>query len=221
MRDVNHSIVRPPETADPIADAHEIMRWAHDTYGDGLCLTASFGDATLVHLANVVVPGIEITLLDTGYLFAETEWFADDLRNRYGLNVRVMFPAADLEPNVWQFDTERLLRGPQGRAAQPGARRSVRLGHRPAPGRFTVASHHPDRARRPAQGCREDQPARRLERRRRRRLRGCQRPAGAPARRPRIPVDRLLAVHPPGRRRRRRPRGALGGRRKTECGLHL
>jgi len=82
MRDVNHSIVRPPETADPIADAHEIMRWAHDTYGDGLCLTASFGDATLVHLANVVVPGIEITLLDTGYLFAETEWFADDLRNR-------------------------------------------------------------------------------------------------------------------------------------------
>ena len=105
MRDVNHSIVRPPETADPIADAHEIMRWAHDTYGDGLCLTASFGDATLVHLANVVVPGIEITLLDTGYLFAETEWFADDLRNRYGLNVRVMFPAADLEPNVWQFDT--------------------------------------------------------------------------------------------------------------------
>src|SRR6478736_6356290 len=96
MRDVNHSIVRPPETADPIADAHEIMRWAHDTYGDGLCLTASFGDATLVHLANVVVPGIEITLLDTGYLFAETEWFADDLRNRYGLNVRVMFPDADL-----------------------------------------------------------------------------------------------------------------------------
>ena len=92
MRDVNHSIVRPPETADPIADAHEIMRWAHDTYGDGLCLTASFGDATLVHLANVVVPGIEITLLDTGYLFAETEWFADDLRNRYGLNVRVMYP---------------------------------------------------------------------------------------------------------------------------------
>ena len=41
-------------------------------------MTASFGDATLVHVANVAVPGIEITLLDTGYLFAETEWFADD-----------------------------------------------------------------------------------------------------------------------------------------------
>ena len=29
-----------------------------------------------------------------------------DLRDRFGLNVRVMYPAADLEPNVWQTNTE-------------------------------------------------------------------------------------------------------------------
>ncbi len=105
MRDVNDSHERPAETIDPIADAHAVMRWAAAEYGERLCVTASFGDATLVHVANVAVPGIEITLLDTGYLFAETEWFADDLRDRFGLNVRVMYPAPDLEPNVWQTDT--------------------------------------------------------------------------------------------------------------------
>jgi phosphoadenosine phosphosulfate reductase len=106
MSDVTESLERPAETADPIADAHAIMQWAHAIHGERLCVTASFGDATLVHVANVAVPGIEITLLDTGYLFAETEWFADDLRARFGLNVRVMYPAADLEPNVWQTDTQ-------------------------------------------------------------------------------------------------------------------
>ena len=130
MRGVNHSIVRPAETVDPIADAHAIMRWAHDTYGDGLCLTASFGDATLVHLANVVVPGIEITLLDTGYLFAETEWFADDLRNRYDLNVRVMYPVARPRAQRVAVRHRSLLRGPQGRADQPGARRARPPGSR-------------------------------------------------------------------------------------------
>jgi phosphoadenosine phosphosulfate reductase len=100
------AVERPAETTDPIADAHAIMRWAHASYGDRLCVTASFGDATLAHVAHSAVPGIEITLLDTGYLFAETEWYADNLRDRFGLNVRVMQPAADLERDVWQTDTD-------------------------------------------------------------------------------------------------------------------
>ncbi len=143
MRDVNHSIVRPAETVDPIADAHAIMRWAHDTYGDGLCVTASFGDATLVHVANVAVPGIEITLLDTGYLFAETEWYADDLRRRFDLNLRVMYPAADTEADVWQYDTdaccaarkvEPLNRALAGRSAWvTGLRRADSLSRRRTP----------------------------------------------------------------------------------------
>jgi phosphoadenosine phosphosulfate reductase len=99
------AVERPAETTDPIADAHAIMRWAHGSYGDRLCVTVSFGDATLAHVAHAAVPGIEITLLDTGYLFAETEWYADNLRGQFGLNIRVMQPAADLERDVWQTDT--------------------------------------------------------------------------------------------------------------------
>ena len=98
---------RPPaETADPVADAYAAMRWASSRFGGRLCVTASFGDATLAHVVNSAVPGVEITLLDTGYLFAETEWFADDLRARYGLNIRIIRPAIDLEQNVWQSNTD-------------------------------------------------------------------------------------------------------------------
>jgi phosphoadenosine phosphosulfate reductase len=85
---------------------HEILHWAGATFGDDLVVTASFGDAVLAHLANSVLPGVDIVLLDTGYLFAETEWYADDLRRRYGLNLRTVHPLPDIERDVWQTDTD-------------------------------------------------------------------------------------------------------------------
>lgn len=97
---------RPEETDDPIVDAHRVLQWAHRRFGDGLCVTASFGDAVLAHVASEAVPGVEITLLDTGYLFAETEWFAEDLRQRFGIDITIVRPAAGLPANVWQTDTD-------------------------------------------------------------------------------------------------------------------
>ena len=85
---------------------HEILRWAGQTFGDDLVVTASFGDPVLAHLANSVLPGVDIVLLDTGYLFAETEWYADDLRRRFGLNLRTVHPLPDVERDVWQTDTD-------------------------------------------------------------------------------------------------------------------
>lgn len=96
----------PRETDDPIADARRVMRWAAERYGAELCVTASFGDATLAHVTCSAVPGIEITLLDTGYLFAETEWFADHLRGRYDLRLRIVQPEPDLERDLWRTDTD-------------------------------------------------------------------------------------------------------------------
>ncbi len=110
MRDVTaalaHSSDRPEETDDPVVDAYRVLRWAHRQFGSGLCVTASFGDAVLAHVASEAIPGVEITLLDTGYLFAETEWFADDLRTRFDLNLRVIRPEPGLPANVWQTDTD-------------------------------------------------------------------------------------------------------------------
>lgn len=88
-------------------DAHplEILRWTGDAYGDDLVVTASFGDAVLVHLVSQALPGADVVLLDTGYLFAETEWFAEHLRERYHLRLRTIHPRPDAERDVWMTDT--------------------------------------------------------------------------------------------------------------------
>ena len=46
----SHSPTALTETDDPVVDAHRVLRWAHRRFGDELVVTASFGDATLVHL---------------------------------------------------------------------------------------------------------------------------------------------------------------------------
>jgi phosphoadenosine phosphosulfate reductase len=62
-------------------DAHpvDILRWAGGRFGDGIVVTASFGD---------------------------TEWYADELRRAYNLNLRVVAPPADAVRNLWQTDTD-------------------------------------------------------------------------------------------------------------------
>lgn len=95
------------EAAHDLEGAHpvDIVRWAHERHGDGLVVTSSFGDAILAHVASSAVPGIEIVLLDTQYLFAETLWYAEHLRQRLGLNLRVLRPVDVTPDDRWQTDT--------------------------------------------------------------------------------------------------------------------
>lgn len=89
-------------------DAHplEILRWAGSEFGDGLVVTASFAEPVLVHLVSEAIPDADVVLLNTGYLFAETEWYAERLRKEHRLNLRVLRPLDDVEPDQWQRDTE-------------------------------------------------------------------------------------------------------------------
>jgi phosphoadenosine phosphosulfate reductase len=89
-------------------DAHplEVLRWAGEEFGDGLVVTASFGDAVLVHLVSQAIPDADVVLLDTGYLFAETEWYAEHLRQAFGLNLRIVAPKPDAVADLWQTDTD-------------------------------------------------------------------------------------------------------------------
>ena len=100
------SITIPP-TLDTFGPG-DIVRWAADTFGvDELVVTSSFEDAVLVHVAATAVPGIEITLLDTQYLFAETQWLVDELTRRLDLNLRIVRPLPEIVPdNLWQTDIE-------------------------------------------------------------------------------------------------------------------
>ena len=84
------------------------IRWAAERFGvENLVVTASFEDSVLVHVAAKAAPGIEIVLLDTQYLFAETKWLVDELIKRLDLNLRVVHPLPHVQPdNLWQTDLE-------------------------------------------------------------------------------------------------------------------
>src|SRR5438477_10647626 len=57
------------------AEPQEIVRWAVDTFGDGLSVGASFGGASgmaILHMVASLKPNVHVFVLDTDYLFEET-----------------------------------------------------------------------------------------------------------------------------------------------------
>jgi phosphoadenosine phosphosulfate reductase len=70
------------------------LAFAVDRYGDKLLFTSSFGagSAVLLHLWNRVANHLPVIFLDTGFLFAETHAYKDELAARLGLNVKVISP---------------------------------------------------------------------------------------------------------------------------------
>jgi phosphoadenosine phosphosulfate reductase len=72
------------------APASKVVRWAVETFGDDLCITASFQDAVLIDVATRVKPDIEVVFIDTGDHFPETYETVDRVRARYDLNLRVV-----------------------------------------------------------------------------------------------------------------------------------
>ena len=75
------------------ASAHEIIRWATDTFGDRICVTSSMTDAVIIHLASSVKPGIDVVFLDTGYHFAETIGTRDAVQAVYPVNLVNVTPS--------------------------------------------------------------------------------------------------------------------------------
>ncbi|HLT61987.1 MAG TPA: phosphoadenylyl-sulfate reductase [Microlunatus sp.] len=74
------------------ADALEVLRWAHDRFGSGLVVTSSMADTVLIHLAEQVVPGIDVIFLDTGYHFAETIGTRDAVASVHQINLITLTP---------------------------------------------------------------------------------------------------------------------------------
>jgi len=76
------------------AGALRIVEWAHETFGNRLVMTSSFGaqSALMLHLVTRVTPHIPVVLIDTGYLFPETYRFAIQLTERLNLNLKVYTP---------------------------------------------------------------------------------------------------------------------------------
>ena len=72
------------------APASKVVRWAVETFGDGLCITASFQDSVLIDVATKVKPDIEVVFIDTLDHFPETYETVERVRARYDLNLRVV-----------------------------------------------------------------------------------------------------------------------------------
>jgi len=61
------------------APAEAVIEWAAQTFGDRFCVTSSFADGVLAHLASRVAPGIEVVFLDTGLHFPQTLRVRDEV----------------------------------------------------------------------------------------------------------------------------------------------
>lgn len=83
-----------PLEVDEKASAEDLVRWAHRRFGSDLVLSSSFGadSAVMLHLVTQIVPGIRVVLIDTGYLFAETYRFAEELREAFKFELVVYSP---------------------------------------------------------------------------------------------------------------------------------
>jgi len=81
------------------------IEWAWDRFGPDLVLAASFQDCVLVDLAAQVAPDLEVVFLDTGYHFAETLWYVEQVRRRYDLDLVVVGPDLPAD-DLWLTDTD-------------------------------------------------------------------------------------------------------------------
>ena len=77
------------------APASKVVKWATETFGDGVVLAASFEDVVLIDLATKVAPGIEVIFLDTEAHFPETLEFVEEIKARYNLNLTVTKPGPE------------------------------------------------------------------------------------------------------------------------------
>jgi len=88
------------------ASPAEIISWAAKRFGAQLCVTSSFADSVLAHLTWSNAPTIEVVLIDTHYLFAETLWYARHSAQLFNGNLRIIEPLHDRSgDHLWLNDT--------------------------------------------------------------------------------------------------------------------
>lgn len=93
--------------------AEEIVDWAAQAFGGRFCVTSSFNDAVLTHLASRVVPGVEIVFVDTGLHFVETLLVGEAIQLSMPVTVRSVQPALTVNeqqyrhgPRLWERDPD-------------------------------------------------------------------------------------------------------------------
>lgn len=95
------------------ASTQEIISWATETFGEGLCMTSSMADALMVDLASRQVTGIDVIFLDTGYHFAETIGTRDAVDSVYDINLVTVEPKRTVEEQDTALGPRLYARNPE------------------------------------------------------------------------------------------------------------
>ena len=199
--------------------ASKIIQWAVDNFAPHLSLAASMTDAVLIDLAVKVDPSIEVVFIDTGYHFPATLETVEQVRRRYGLNLKMMTVPLHDEA-LWKSDPEnccsavkvgQMDRALAGKAAwMAGLRRAEADSRVKAP---IVA--------RDLRGLIKVNPIATWTDEDVRGYVADHDIIVNPARARRLHVDRVHALHGEAHRSFRPRSGRWAGRDKTECGLHV
>lgn len=92
--------------------AHDVLAWAHESYGAGLTIASSMGDEILLHLAGTTAPGFDVFFLDTGYHFAETLGTRDAYQVMLPLQIRTVLPRETVASQDIRFGPRLHARNP-------------------------------------------------------------------------------------------------------------
>ena len=119
-------------------DAQERIRFALEHLPGPHVITSSFGiqAAVMLHLVTQIRPDIPVILIDTGYLFAETYRFVEELTTRLRLNLHVFGPRLSsgwLEAScgaLWEQGAEGIRRFNDIVKVEPARRALASLGAR-------------------------------------------------------------------------------------------
>ncbi|MCR1783133.1 phosphoadenylyl-sulfate reductase [Nocardioides carbamazepini] len=95
-----------------LAPAEVIIEWAAATFGERFCITSSMGDAVLAHLAEKVVPGVDVVFLDTGYHFIETIGTRDAVAATMDVNLISITPVQSVAEQDAEYGPELYRRDP-------------------------------------------------------------------------------------------------------------
>jgi len=84
----------------------EILKWAVETYGEELALSASFGGPegmALLDMLSRITDEVTVLTIDTGFLFRETIKFREKVMRRYKLPLVVLRPELSVEEQVERY----------------------------------------------------------------------------------------------------------------------
>ena len=118
--------------------AQDRVVWALESLAGPHALSTSFGvqSAVSLHLLTQAKPDIPVLLVDTGYLFPDTYRYADELTQRFGINLQVYRPQIGIAwmearfGKLWENGIDGLARYNQLRKVEPMQRALRELGVR-------------------------------------------------------------------------------------------